>query len=78
MKEIESRLISIGATGIRMQVRWKAPWFSRWFMDVLEISAVYHGSGTVWHVVPSFERCSTPMEAKLADIATRLINEQSH
>ena len=36
----------------------------------------YYGNGTVWHQMPLFKRCSTPMEGLLADYYTRVQYEE--
>ena len=38
----------------------------------------YHGSGTVWHEMPTFRRCSTSLECVLSDFYAKISFEERH
>ena len=80
MKDIQVEVIALavgGAPKSRLRLTWKTEpsWLTRKILGVrtVEVSAVFAGTGEVWHVLPDWRRAPPAFEQELQRLEARLV-----
>jgi hypothetical protein len=80
MKDIQVEVIALAAGGTpksRLRLMWKTEpsWLTRKILGVrrVEVSAVFAGTGEIWHVLPDWRRAPPAFEQELQRLEARLL-----
>jgi len=79
--KVEAIALALGGHPMsRLRVTWhtEPSWFARVFrrLKSVERSAVFAGTGDVWHVLPDWQRASPVFERQLREAESRLLSTQ--